>query len=124
MKMFAMNMAVKHGYVFVGCERVHHVVAVAREPFPFGLEVKQRPMGEHDDRGALRKAREIRLHPSELRRSDLGPPGRNVVERDEMDAAMIERVVGRPHVLAEHVTAVERGVILARHYLDLSSANF
>src|SRR5271166_640839 len=37
-EVLAMNMAVEHRHVFIRRQRVHHVVAVAREPFPFGLE--------------------------------------------------------------------------------------
>src|SRR5579862_1309481 len=85
MRVLAMNMAVEHGYVFVRSQRVHHVVAVAGEPFPFGLEVEQRTMREHDDRRGFRKPGQIGLHPGELLGSYLGPSGRDVVECDEVN---------------------------------------
>src|SRR5260370_22323834 len=40
MEVLAMDMTVKHGHVFIRRERVHHVVAVAGEPFPFGLQIE------------------------------------------------------------------------------------
>ena len=36
---------------------------------------------------------------------------------------MVEGVMRRPHEFAEHIAAVERRVVLTRHYLDLSCAN-
>src|SRR5260370_37682953 len=42
MKVLAMDMTVKHGHVFIRRERVHHLVAGAGEPFPFGLQIEQR----------------------------------------------------------------------------------
>src|SRR6201993_4334094 len=123
-KVLAMNMAVEHGYVFVRCERVHHLVAVAGEPFPLGLEIEQRTMRKHDDGRGFRKAGEIGLHPGELRRSYLGPAGGDVIECDEVNAAMVERVMGGTDEFTEHHATVERGVILARHELDLCAANF
>src|SRR5260370_19524586 len=81
-------------------------------------------MGEHDDRRRFRKAGEVGLHPCELFRADFRPSARDVVEGDEVNAAMIERIVSRPHEFAEHIATVERCVILTRHYFDLSAANF
>src|SRR5215469_2327460 len=58
-KILAMNVAVEHGHVLVRRQRVHNVVAVGGEPFPLGLQVEQRAMGEDDDRRGLREAREV-----------------------------------------------------------------
>src|ERR1700677_2554986 len=119
-----MNMSVEHGHVLIRCQRVHHFVAVAGEPFPFGLEVEQRTMREYDNGRGFRKAGEIGLHPGELRGTDLGPSGRYVIECDEVNAAMIERVMGGTDEFTEHHPTVERGIILTRHELDLCAANF
>src|SRR5580658_8586238 len=80
-------------------------------------------MREHYDGRGFRKPREIRLHPGDLLGSYHGPSRGHIVERDEMNAAMVERVMRRAHELAEHVAAVESGVVLARHYLQLRAAN-
>src|ERR1700733_13349817 len=80
-------------------------------------------MREHDDGGGFREPREVRLHPRDLLGSYDGSSRGHIVERDEMNAAMVERVMRRAHELAEHVAAVESGVVLARHYLQLRAAN-
>src|SRR5271170_773230 len=86
----AMNMPVKNRDVLVGRDQVHYLIAVAREPFPFGLQIEQRPMGKQDDRRGLGKAREISLEPRELIGADFGTALRYIVERDEMHALVIE----------------------------------
>jgi hypothetical protein len=115
----AVDVAVEDRHRVVRLEQLHHGGAVAREPLPLRLEIEERPVREDDDRRRLRVAREIVLQPRQL----LGTDGRlaegDVVERDEVDAAVIERVVRLAEVLAEQRAAVERGVVLARHVQPL-----
>ena len=79
-----MNVAIKYGHVFVGRERIHHIGAIAGEPFPLGREVEQRAMSEHDDRRGCWKARQIGFLPRQLLGADRRPSRGDVVHRDEM----------------------------------------
>ena len=114
-----MDVAIQNRHCFVGREQVHHVVAVAREPFPFRFEIEKRTMGEDDDRRRLRKSREIFFQPRDLFSADGGTSKGHVVEGDEMNAAMIERVMRLAEVFAEERAAVERGIVLARNVMEI-----
>src|SRR4051812_34298570 len=96
----AMNVAVKDGHVLEWREHVEHGVAVAREPFPVRPQIEERTMREDDDRRRVRITGDVARQPRQLLRADFRLAARHVVERDEMHAAVIERVVR----LAEEVT--------------------
>ena len=81
---------------FVRRQRVHHVVAVAGEPFPVGPKVEQRAMREHHNRCGLWEPREVGLHPGKLFGADFWPSAGDVVERDEVDTAMVEEYASAP----------------------------
>src|SRR5262249_19693390 len=115
MLMIAMNMPVEHRDVLVRRENVHHVVAIAGEPLPLRLQIEQRPVREHHNRCRLRKTSQIFSQPSQLLRSNFWLRARNIVERDEVHAAMIERVVGLLEELAIELSAVKPGIMLARY---------
>ena len=54
--------------------------------------VNANAVSENDNRGSLRKAGQIFLQPAQLFGADFRLGARDVVERYEMDAAVIERV--------------------------------
>src|SRR5271169_6231373 len=89
----SVNVAIEDGHVLIPRERVHNVIAVAGEPFPFRLQIEERPMSEDDDRRRLQKACDVRFEPSQLLRANFRASARDVVERDEMHALVIERIV-------------------------------
>src|SRR5258708_1966517 len=91
--MRAMNVAVENGDALVWRQDVHDVAAVSREPFPLRLEIKERPMGEDDDRRSLRVARQILLQPGDLFGADDRLAVRDVIERDEVRSTMVEGVM-------------------------------
>src|ERR1700738_4057277 len=86
----AMNMAVENCNVVVGRKNIHHVVAVAGEPLPIGSEVKQGAVREDDNRGGLRESRDVLFQPSQLFSADLRLGAGNIIQRDEMHAAMVK----------------------------------
>jgi hypothetical protein len=121
----AMDVSLQHGYIFIGRENVHHVVAIAGKPLPFRLQIEQGPVSEDDNGSHFRKAGKVLLQPGQLLRPDLGLRSRDVIERDEVDPAMIERVVGFLEKLAVELSAVQAGVVLAwnvHHFADLHAA--
>ena len=109
----AMNVAIQHGDIFIRCEGVHHVIAVAREPFPVGLQVEERAVGEDDDGSGAWKSRQVIAQPAKLFRADLGLGARNVVEPDEVYAAVVKRIMCFAEVLAKQYAAIKPGVVLA-----------
>src|SRR5690349_11516571 len=92
-RIVTVNVSVKNRDVLIGSEQVHHVVAVAGKPLPLGLKVKQRTMGEDNDRRGLWEPIEIFLQPGKLLGTDFRLGARDIVERDEVNATMIEGVI-------------------------------
>ena len=75
-------------------------------------------MREHDDRRGRVERLQIVLEPSQLCAPDHGHRIGNVVERDEVNAFVVERVVQVAEELAVNDAGVGCGVVLARHELD------
>src|SRR5580765_704036 len=114
----AMNVAVQHSNVVVGRQNVHHVITVAREPFPIGPEVEERTMREYDDGRRFRKTREIFLQPGQLFGTHLWLGAGNVIESYKMHAAVIEGVITLAEEFAVERAAVEASIMLARNAFD------
>src|SRR5690348_1618725 len=87
-----MNVSIKHSDVVVGGENVHDLIAIAGEPFPVRTEIEQWTVCENDDRRSLRETGQIFFQPRQLFSANFRLGAGNVVERHEMDAAVIERV--------------------------------
>src|SRR6202140_5924619 len=92
-KVLPMDVPIDDRHVFIRRQCIHHVVAVCREPFPFGLEVEERAMREDHDRRGLWKARDIGLHPGGLIAADLRMSERYVIECDKVHALVIEGIM-------------------------------
>jgi hypothetical protein len=75
--------------------------------------------GEDDDRRGRREAREILLEPCDLLGADVGPRQRDVVERDEVHAAVVEGIVRLAEGVPEELAAVQARVVLAGNGLDV-----
>ncbi len=72
-------------------------------------------MGEDDDGRGFREAGKIPLQPRELLGTDVGPSLRDVVERDEVDPAMVEGVVAVAEGVANDVLELDSGLALPLH---------
>ena len=114
----AMDVTVEDGHIVIGRQHVHYVIAIAGEPLPVRTQVKQWTVGEDNNRRCFREAGEVLLQPCKLFGADLGLGAGNVVERNEVHAAMVEGVVALAEELAIESAAVEAGVMLAGHVLD------
>jgi hypothetical protein len=90
LKVVTVDMSGKNGDILIRYEHIHHLVTVSGKPFPFRFEIEQRTMGEHYYRRSIRKAGDVSLEPCELVRVDFRTTTRDVVERDKMDALVIE----------------------------------
>src|SRR5713226_1359152 len=69
-------------------------------------------MREDDDRSRVRISRDVALEPFDLLGADRGFTGRDIVERDEMNAAMIECVMRLSEELPIENAVVQRRVML------------
>ncbi len=122
MVVLLVDVAVEHGGVLVRHQELDRLDAVARRPVPVGLEVEQRPVRQHDDRLRLVELLEVGGQPGELRLAEAAGRIRDVVERDEVHALVVEGVVRLAEELLVGLALVERGVMLAgdeAHGLDL-----
>src|SRR5438445_12100165 len=75
-------------------------------------------MGEDDEGGARGEASQDGLKRRQLLRDYVRLGARNVVEPDEVDPAMVERVRGGAEGVAEESPAVEPGVVLPGNAVD------
>jgi len=99
--MLLVDVAVEHGDVLATAQHVDHLRAVARRPVPLRREIEQWPVREQDDARVLRLAVNIGGKPRDLLGADAAGRVRHVIERDEMHALVIERVVGLAEALLE-----------------------
>ena len=88
----AMDVSIKHGHVVVRGENVHDLIAITGEPFPVGAKIEQGAVGENDHGRSLREPGQVFLQPDQLFSANFRLGAGNVVERDKMDAAVIEGV--------------------------------
>src|SRR3981081_1287820 len=112
------DVAVENCNVVVGRENIHHLVSVAGEPLPIGPEIKEGPVRKYHNRGGLRESRQIRFQPSQLFGADLRFGTGNVVERDEVHAAMVERVMTVAEEFAVEGAAVKTRVVFTGDVLN------
>jgi hypothetical protein len=89
-----------------------HLRAVAGEPVPFGLQVPQRLVGEDDERLHRVERLQVAGQPSELGFADPLRIG-HIVQRDEMDALVVEAPVRRAERFLEGGALIGRGIVLA-----------
>jgi hypothetical protein len=94
-------------------ERGDRLGAVLRGPVPVRVQVEERAVREGDHRRGEGRGREVGAQPSELRLAEGGGGLGHVVERDEMDATVVEAAVEVAEVLAVRLAAIEGGVVLA-----------
>ena len=123
--MLPVDVPVEDRDVRVAEQNVDDLRAVLRRPLPFGIQVEQRPVREHDDPVVTAGLLQIARQPVDLRRPDGTFGVRDVVQRDEVHALVIEGVVRGAEVLLEHAARVLRRVVLAgqeAQVLDLKAA--
>src|SRR5476649_718505 len=121
-----MDVAVEHHDVLVRHQQVDRLGAVGRGPVPVRHQVEQRAVGQHDDAVVGLALLEVGGQPRELLVAQLGARVGDVVERDEVHALVVERVVRRAKELLEGGALVERGVVLAgqeAHVLDVEGGD-
>src|SRR5439155_3956589 len=96
-------------------EEVDRLRAVACRPIPLRIEIEERPVREDDDARVPGLRRQIRLQPGKLLAPDARRRVGYVVDRDEMDALVVEAVVARAEKLLPRLPVVERGVVFTGH---------
>jgi hypothetical protein len=109
------NMAVENGDVLVRKQHIDDLRAVLRGPVPLGGETEERPVREHHDGRVVADLPQIGGQPVDLRVAHGTDWIRHVVERDEVHALVIERVVRGAEGLPVGGPRVPRGVVLSRH---------
>src|SRR5579871_2582778 len=109
----AMDVTVKDCYVVIGGEHVHDIVPVTGEPLPIGTKVEERTVREHHDWCSLWKSSQVFLKPGQLLAADFGLGPGDVVERDEVNAAVIEGVMAFPEELTVERAVVESGIMFS-----------
>src|SRR5579864_3438782 len=114
----AMDVPVKDRYVVIGGEHVHDIVPVAGEPLPIGTKVEERTVREHHDWRSLWKSSQVFLKPGQLLAADFGLGPGDVVERDKVNAAVVEGVIAFPEELAVERAVVESSVMFSGNVLD------
>ncbi len=116
---FLVDVAEEHGGVLVRREDVDRLGAVLGRPVPLRIEVEQRTVGEHDDRGRFVEARQVGMQPFQLVLADETVRIRDVVQRDEMHALVVEAVVPVAEHLLVHLAVVQARVVLAGDEADV-----
>ena len=109
-----MDVAIEYGDVVSLAQQIDGARAVFRRPVPRGVEVEQRPVREHHEGHFGRNAGEVGGEPLELRVAQDPARLRDIVERDEMDSLVVERVPRLTEGLAVRIAVVEGRVVLAR----------
>jgi hypothetical protein len=130
--MLVVNMAVKDADMAMVHQQRHRRIAVPGRPVPFGRERKERTVGQDNDGPRGVELRQVRLQPFELRLTEDRRRLRRVVEHDEVDPLMVERVMERPaedfeigfatvqrRIVFAGEEAHHRGTQAGRHLLDL-----
>ena len=117
--MLLVDVAVEHGDIRMGHQQLDRLRTVARRPIPLWIKVEQRTMRENDDRRVPLLHAQISLQPGQLRLADPRGRIRDVVQRDEMHALVVEAVMRRPEELGPRFAAVERCIMLAGHEADV-----
>src|SRR5690242_11568460 len=102
-----MNMAVEHGHMLERSEQLDYPVSVARGPVPLRVEIEQRAVREQNQRLAAIELRKIARQPLQLFFTDQCRGIRYIVEHNEVNALMIERVVRSAEELAERLATVK-----------------
>ena len=108
-----MHMAVEHGGALERPQQRHGLGTVRREPVPFALQVEQRTVRQHHDRGISTMRLEIGRQPFQLRRAQGALGIGRIVEGHEVDAFVIEALVELAEDLLESGAAIAAGIVLA-----------
>jgi len=112
---YLVNVPVEHGDLGVRIQNVDRRLTVARRPVPLGRKIKKGTMGKYDHRRVGVLLGQILFEPCELIIAERGARIGDIVEHDEMNALVIERVIRVTKELTIGGTTIQRGIMLTRH---------
>src|SRR5262245_62766220 len=113
--MFLMNVTVEDRDFLIRRQGIDDGRRVAGRPIPLRVEIEEWPVGErHNGRVALQLP-EVRLQPFELRFADDSFRVRDIIQRYEMHALVIEGVMKIAEKFLIGFATVERSVMLSGH---------
>lgn len=120
------NVSVEHRRARTCRKYFDRLRSIWRGPVPLRHQIEQRPMSEDHERRVHRKLGEVFLEPIELSVAQVRLRIGDVVERDEVHALVVERIVRGSKVLLKRFAVIDRSVVLAReevHVLDVQLGN-
>src|ERR1700722_19904727 len=115
---FLMNMAIERRHIRERHEQFDRLAAVARRPLPLRKEVEQRAMRKDDDPRRGGKRLQLRSEPSELLITQTAGIG-HIVQGNEVNAFVLEGVLGVAERFLVSSTKIEPGIVLTRHEVNI-----
>ena len=122
--MFLMNVAVEDSDARERLKHLDHGGSIPGAPLPIRIQVKERSVREHDDARRRVQADQVLFQPPELLFAEEAAWVRDVIEDDEVNAAMIKRVVRRAEQALVNAAEVESRIALSRHQIEFFNIRF